>query len=231
MKKLGFVIILFFIVLTGCQYEKSDSARQQAVSPPAIISEPECSYSVDIQRYIDFEYPQIRGTNDDYKEELVNDLILREMGKLSSYETMYLKGFEVECKCKITMATDEFLSMIFISTGSDTSISMMDTLVIDMKDVKKMELTDFVTIDENFAEQVGKFSNITKEDTKRNKDLLEYLRQDPNYKSDILKMLKNKEYYGFYITTDSLGVGCSFYHLDGAYLRVEISYDLVSMRD
>jgi hypothetical protein len=94
------------------------------------------------------EYPSISGMEDLALEEKINQLIYDEIKSILDRQFQVSSesgsGLELERSCYITLMTDEYLSIRFDGhTSSRRYNRLYEMITIDLKSVRRLELTDF----------------------------------------------------------------------------------------
>lgn len=170
-----------------------------------------------------FQYPQISGLDDKEKERAINELILADLietrirSVLEDDGSGYIQPWDRvigNLEYEITLQTSDILSVFYEGyTALEASSRFYETsysITIDLQNAVKLELSDFVEIDDAFVEKI-KESNVVKNMELENKEaseelyehLLKALQELENER--IINGLKNKEMdYGFYLMSDAL---------------------------
>lgn len=170
-----------------------------------------------------FQYPQISGLDDKEKERAINELILADLIETRITSVLeddgrgYIQPWDRvigNLEYEITLQTSDILSVFYEGyTALEASSRFYETsysITIDLRNVVKLELSDFVEIDDALVEKI-KESNIIKNMELENREdseelyehLLTILQELENER--IINGLKNKEMdYGFYLMSDAL---------------------------
>ncbi|WP_010250262.1 PdaC/SigV domain-containing protein [Acetivibrio cellulolyticus] len=188
------------------------------------------------QDNIKIEYPQIKGMEDSNKEKSINDLIKNNV--LSSQVEEPLKGYQedtgtkvnltLDMKYKVTMNTDELLSVIFTGysniEGSAYPTNSIYGITIDLKNVAKLKISDFATLDSNFAQEIKNSTAVTNDAVKDGMDKNVLIDQIQQTDDQILLQGLAEEwaYNTFYVTPDSLVVSVDVAHALGDYALIEL---------
>ena len=173
------------------------------------------------QDSIMIEYPQIKGLGDDSKEKAINDLIKNDI--LSSQVEEPSKSFKdkpntkikliVNLKYRVTMSTNELLSVVYTGYGyfnvSAHHYKDIHAVTIDLKNLTKLELSNFTTIDNDFIQKIKQSTEVTNDDVKNgniSKEILINKIQQMDEQIIINGFNEKGANYTFYITSNSLGV-------------------------
>lgn len=234
MKKLKkmFLSIIIFIIISGCNNkdlgiasktdnrekneadiqmvpETSDNMQDKSIEESSYIILTE-SY---VENQINLKYPQIQNWEDSVKEKELNELIKRDIIKegkdiLGSNINDNIKP-ALEIKYEIKMQTKDILSILYtgegVLEGGHYVWQTVHAITIDLEKIKKLNLTDFVEIDNDLIQKIRESSNMAD-------DFLQESVMDEN----IIKGLKSSYgNYSFCITPDSLILSIEIPHLAG----------------
>lgn len=186
---------------------------------------------------IKLEYPQIKGLGDDDREKAINDLIKNDVLKsqvedpLKFYqdETNLKVTLTMDMKYKITLNTTELLSMIFtgvsfIEGGAHPSFNVY-CITIDLKNMTKLKLSDFTTIDMNLVQKIKQSTAVSNDSIdEEGMDNQGLIFEIQNQDDKILLQGLQEQYanYAFYLTPNSLVISVCITHVAGDYALVEL---------
>ncbi|NLL78918.1 MAG: DUF4163 domain-containing protein [Clostridiales bacterium] len=199
------------------------------------------SYSILTETYdlndVHMKYPQIQGWKDEDKEREVNRLIRDTLieNQIESLPETYSaqRDLILNMEYKITMQSDEILSILYTGNSqfktpceSNSYYFEVDTITIDLKNVKRMELNDFVNIDLNFIHKIRNSEKVTNEIIARGEDkekYISYFLEETDDETIKRSLRKQNEHYKFCVTEDSMIIALDITHAGGDYLLAEIS--------
>ena len=188
---------------------------------------------------IDVQYPQIHGLRDDFREKAINDLIKNDLPETQVKKSIdYYKGDDkmddkmdilaLDLKYQVTMHTEEILSVLYTGQakleGGAFSTSAVYAITIDLKNVTKLKLTDFTSIDSNLVEKIKQSTNVTNDAVKNGMDKKHLIAgvQNKNDQYIIDGLSEEWGYYTFCVTPNSLIVSIAISHAAGDYALIEI---------
>lgn len=247
-------VITAIVLLTGCGTTQTahpntpttttaptvvtpDSATPTTPSSTSVIKNQ--PYSITTATFsqddIKIQYPQIKGLGDDSREKIINDLIKNDVlnseveTPIKSYKDDGIKiQLTLDLKYQVAMNTAELFSVVYTGyanvEGSVHPTEDIYAITIDLKNVTKLKLSDFTTIDTNLAQKIKQSTAVTNDAVKNGMD-----------KNDLITLIQNKDdqtliqglkdewaYNTFYVTPNSLVVSVDVAHAAGDYALVEL---------
>ncbi|MGG1517411.1 DUF4163 domain-containing protein [Paenibacillus oryzisoli] len=182
------------------------------------------------------QYPQVHGLGDYSKEKTINDLIKNDV--LRSQVEEPLKFYQndtdknvltLDLKYQVTMSTPDLLSVVYtgysyIEVAAHPNNEIY-SITIDLKNMTKLKLTDFTTIDTMLAENIKQSTAVTNAAIKDGMDKNDLIIAIQNIDDQtLIKGLKEQWAYNtFYLTPNSLVVSVVVPHAVGDYALVELS--------
>jgi len=259
MKKLSNIILVSFLLvfLASCNSSDPEEVAEQNTPPPpttcvtTTIPIPledieddrsiKGSYSFVGDRFthaeINFEYPQLVKMKSQKTQEKVNQFI-------QTYVTNMTKDMGVgnidwidylETTYEIQLNTPDLISIVFegvVQSGGGSATSFAKGLTFDINTLQVFSLSDFVTLDENFAEKL-----LSSERVFQRVNIPNWLEEDVGLRQlfietnsfDEEKLVKYLLTYeneiAFYVTPTMICVNFSVYNSAGDYVWVEVPLD------
>ncbi|NOV04847.1 PdaC/SigV domain-containing protein [Paenibacillus planticolens] len=187
------------------------------------------------QDNIKVQYPQIQGLGDNSKEKTINDLIKNDV--LKSEVEAPIKFYQddthqdvltLDLKYQVTVSSTDLLSVVYTGysniAGAAHPNDVIYSVTIDLKNMTKLKLSDFTTIDTKLAQKIKQSTAVINEAVKDGMD-----------KNDLILVIKNTDdqtlikglreqwaYNTFYVTSNSLVVSVDVPHAVGDYALVEL---------
>ena len=247
-------IISFSALLTGCGTTQTthQNTPTTATAPivktqdPATTNAPNLTAETKNQPYsittatfsqdnINVQYPQISGLGDDSKEKALNNLIKNDVlnsqveAPIKEYQdATHTKVLTLDLKYQITMNTTELLSVFYTGrsdiVGSAHPNEAIYAITIDLKNPTKLKLSDFTTMDTNFAQKIKQSTAVTNDAVKNGMDKkgLITLIQGIDNQTLIQGLQDEWAYNSFHVTPNSLIVSVAVAHAAGDYALVEL---------
>lgn len=193
---------------------------------------------------IKIQYPQIYGMEDEGKESRINEIIQNHVSEIAYFEPMtsiveyddhteyYLERLEKQVECEITYLDEHMISILWQGEEKLYSVPWMasydsyciDGLTVDLDEMKKLKLNDFIEVDEDFVKKIKESTNILLAGGK--------IEMSQNEKVNIVKGQKTEHilsgfiekggYYKFCIAPGALLVSIDVGRLAGDYALIEI---------
>lgn len=193
------------------------------------------------QDEINIQYPQIYGFKDDAREKAINNLIINDL-----IETQISKSIESLAKdtdilvlnmaYEVTMHTSELLSILY--TGQSTyytgrpqvqssyrNANEVYAITIDLKNVKKVHLSNFTTIDNKLVQKIKQSSDVINEPVKngfRDQESLIGEIKEQRDQSIIDGFAQEWTNYTFCVRPNSLIVSIGISQAGGDYALIKI---------
>lgn len=176
-----------------------------------------------IRRNINVQYPKYNALINEDTASNVNNIIYEKFVEqqfggneedLNSW-TIYNADYQV------MLSTSDLISIV--EEGDATGNGgihdyFSESLTIDLNTLKKLKLTDFVIIDENFVSKVKNPSDLMGAPNSSREDLIEIINSYSHEK--IMKQMN--EFTPFFVTENAIWVQISVPHLAGKYAWVKI---------
>lgn len=165
------MIVICAVLLIGCNMEENGVEENVGLEIKTEIYE---------QGDIVIQYPQIDGMEDEEREKEINELIQNHALEMGYFEpekfitedgTLVEDQLEKQMEYEITFLSGHMISILY--QGEVTRYLVrngvrdgwrfgycMDGLTIDLDEVKELELSDFVEIDENFVKKIKESTDI-----------------------------------------------------------------------
>ncbi|SFR65222.1 PdaC/SigV domain-containing protein [Anaeromicropila populeti] len=200
------------------------------------------SYQINTAKFdqdgINIAYPQIEGWGDSAAEQEINELIKKEIWDsqvqevLTDYEGEEIK-LTINLQYQVTCSTDEILSIMytgdFYVEGGAHPNNVFHGITIDLKNKKKLYLSDFTAIDDEMIQllkQSKTVKNPVLDEFADDKEAAEFkdilLDEVKNINSDTVWMLIFRSEDNFYVTENSLVISIDISHAIGDYMLVEV---------
>ncbi len=237
--KIYFLLVLLCLFLSGCNLSISQKREQSSDFADSSVSNlytvvPE----IISQGKITIKYPQIKGLGDDSKEKTINDIIKNTVwdNNVESIVIIYqddqnvdvIKQLSQDLTYQVTLNTDALLSVVYTGTayleGGAFPTYVIDTITVDIKNAKKLELTDFTAIDNNLAQKIKHSTEVSNESVKEGMAQSNLIGEVQNFDDQVLiQGLKEKyAYYTYYLTPTSLVISVQVSHAGGDYALVTL---------
>ncbi len=175
-------------------------------------------------------YPMITGMKDTGHQNRINGLIMEDV--LAFADTVQTKGITIDLSYEISWQGKRLLSirytMYYEAEGAAHPSILFYSANIDMKNEKKLKLSDVVEIDD---ELIGKYQKDAEYTGPLEKDdrlltiLSEYLGQVDEKALARADGKESDDTIHSYFTKDSLGVAISVPHVIGDYARYELKFE------
>ncbi len=205
----------------------------------------EADYQIITETYeqgeIKLRYPQITGYEDEKKQEEINTMIRDDLMKtqvdevLESIENDYLEIIpHLNLDYEITMQTAEILSILYTGNYQETNEFysdpywfIVDALTIDMRNGRRLEITDFVDVDEELVKRIKECRDYTNEiiRNEQDKEDLSIVIQEARSDFIIEGLLDGHGEYQFCVTPDALKVSIGTVHVGGDYIIFTLKND------
>ena len=225
MKKILIAALLMPFVLAGC------AERSAQVYSPAYFLHSETIS----QGNINIKYPQITGLADEAKQTAINNLIKNDLWETEVQSTInaykadnrnIANELALNLDYQVKLQTPQLLSILYTGTGSIAGGAFSNevyAITIDLKEAKKLQLADFVTVDTNFANEVLQSSKIAGPgvDFGARSDVLTEI-HNSNAQSIIEGFNNQEAYYTFDVAPDALEISIPISHAGGDYTLIEI---------
>jgi hypothetical protein len=185
---------------------------------------------------IKIQYPQIKGMTDNSKENTINDLIKNDILKsqvedrINAYQDATEPNVKLtlDLNYQVTMNTTTLLSFVYTGysniEGTAHPTSIIYGVTFDLENATKLELSDFTTLDTNFAKKIKQSTAVTNDTVKNGMDkdvLITAIKSIDD--QTLIQGLKTKWAYNtFYVTPNSLVVSVEVIHAIGDYALVEL---------
>jgi len=216
---------------TGKTGEKSVSSKStNQVSNNGVYDITQSSY---VDKGIKIVYPQITGLSDTNKQKKINDLIKKDALKVLDYYKNVGEEVSLDINYDIKLKGTNLLSIQYSGVGNIKGAAypknMFYTTNVDMNNVNKVKLADFVNINEDFVKEF-KEGKYVAWDTELN-SAIELIKEDiKSY--NLVNEFKNADSMGeentsnsfSYFTKDSLGISIGVAHALGDHAEFEIKY-------
>lgn len=236
------LLTLYYLSNKGGEIPKEDAVRQTTSAVKDTVKDDTNefglaeeittpSYSITkgsyYQENVRVEYPQITGLADTDIELIVNDIIKDNVDKRNEDNTSNA-GLHVNETYQVTMNSNEYISILYIrghyiEGNSQHWDTVLYGITIDLQTGKKLELSDFVTLDREFVQKIKQSTAVTNELVKNGMDknkLIDAIKQIGE--SDILYGLQEGwNSYTYYLTQDSLVISLGVSYELGDYALVE----------
>lgn len=227
---------------------KEESASPSKTETPNIDQEnPSKNHSYKIittdfvQNNINIQYPQIKGFGDDSDEKLINDMIKndildREVNNAIEFyqDENILSKLNVDITYQVTWSADEILSIMYTGiTNIEGGIhpnNEFHAITIDLKNKKRLYLSNFVNIDSELIQKIKQSKTVTNQitesqdsDNNRQEIMDELISaiQDGDDSYTIWSLINESE-RNFYVTPNSIVVCLYVSHAAGDYALAEI---------
>ena len=160
-------IIICIVLLIGCGLEEDEAGESGGLEIKTEVYE---------QDDVVIQYPQIYGLEDEDKEKKVNELIQNHVSEMGYFEpevsitedgTRWEWHWEKQMEYEVTFLNEHMISILY--QGEVTLYAVrnesrfnycVDALTIDLDEVKELELSDFVEIDENLGKKMKQSTDI-----------------------------------------------------------------------
>lgn len=231
------------VAATNVQETPSTPATQemeQSAAPEASGASYQISTAAFNQDSIHIQYPQISGLHDASLEKAINDLIKNDVwdsqvqDTIDAYQDETIK-LDLDMTYEVTLSTDEILSVMYTGSayieGGVHPSNMFHAITLDLKDGKRLYLSDFTQIDSGLIQKVQQSKsvhNFVTDNEMEDEALLAELRdnligeiqdQDENF---MIWDLKNQRDSAFYLTEDALVIRTYVSHATGDYVLVDL---------
>lgn len=179
MKKFFVLILLFLLFIIGCS-ERANIAETETKEIENCIN---YEITEDIYSYYDKEtrtdininYPQIKNLDSDLDEQEINELIRSEAMLIfkrykennENEDIEFILGLTLDIKYEIKFACTELLSVVYYGEGYLYGAAHPNkwfySINIDIPNVEKLRLEDFIIIDERLLEMLrdGQFTLVS----------------------------------------------------------------------
>ncbi|MFA9378733.1 MAG: PdaC/SigV domain-containing protein [Lachnotalea sp.] len=191
------------------------------------------------QDNINIEYPQIEGFTDAAQESTINTMLKDDIWN-SQVEDVYKEyeedsseiNLSLDIEYQVTCHTDDILSIIYEGSGYIEGgmhpNSIFHSITIDLKNQKRLYLSDFTDINTDLVQQIKQSENVTNvavksyEDEGQANEVRKVLMSDiqDQDSSSMIWSLENGSENNFYVTDDSLGICLYISHAAGDYVLV-----------
>lgn len=243
LRKYYCIFMAVVVILTGCTNPTSDKAMEGVETSNKNMGEDnrrlEEIYTVEIITYqykdIHVEYPQIHGLKDTEREEKINNLIedyiLLEI--IETEDTVKLEELNMELECRITMQSPKFLSFYYVGESNIDGFKPYDdfySMTIDLKNVKKLNLSDFIDIDETLVERIKNSTDVTNRAVERGMDKKHLLYEIQDKDEELIIEFLTKGWYGFVLEPDAISVEVGVIYATGVYALIRIPGQVVGDR-
>ncbi len=134
----------------------------------------------------------------------------------------------LDLKYQVTLSTAELLSVVYTGysniEGAAHPTGDIYALTIDLKNVTKLKLSDFTTIDTNLAQKIKQSTAVTNDAVKNgvDKNVLITAIQSTDDQTIIQGLKDQWAYNTFYVTPNSLVVSIGVVHAIGDYALIEL---------
>ena len=236
--------------------ENEESVSTIEQKDKIVIKNTEADYEIITAIYeqgkIKIEYPQITGLLDEQKQEKINELIRDDLLETQVYEVLEHLDLEneyceeiyhLELKYEIKAQTAEILSILY--TGDSLIETLyneyystyysydVDALTLSIEEAKKLELADFVDVNEELVKRIKECTNYTNPTVKTQKDKegLKIVIQEADEEFIIRGLSKCYGSYQFCVTPDELIISIETVHAGGDYILFTLQNVLKTEHD
>lgn len=247
MKKFVLFFSMLFYLLQGCgpleetcyQTEYKIDLERYTNYDNFIFHEEVNGMEIQVSNNINIEYPQISNMKDKEKEEMINDALKKAgLNNILKYVETQKYGKEPDLynvkKCYIAYQTNEILSVYFLGkyqSHSGICSYPFFAITINLLTGKEMTLDDFVTVDDEFIEEVINSDSIMnsmimelEESNKSIESLKSKILYDLNESKDAIRynLLNNADSVLFYVTKTSVTIAIGVRSASGSYALIDI---------
>lgn len=229
------MIVICAVLLMGCNMEENGVEENVGLEIKTEIYE---------HGDIVIQYPQIYGLEDEEREKEINELIQNHALEMGYFEpekfitedgTLVEDQLEKQMEYEITFLSGHMISILY--QGEVTRYLVrngvrdgwrfgycMDGLTIDLDEVKELELSDFVEIDENFVKKIKESTDILIAGGKVDfsQDRRESLIENDSDELLIKAFTEKWEGYDFCVAPDELIISVGIGSAAGDYALVKI---------
>ena len=232
------IAILLVITLTGCGHKATGTASQRGnSSSPTTNTASSGNQSIAATAYpiqvseisqgsIKIQYPQLTGMSDTAKQATINALIKKDIYDSSVGESLKLYPIDqisYNLSCRVTLNTTKILSIVYLGDAAITNGSSSKAVfgtTIDLGKATVMKLSDFVTVNTDFAGKVLQAPNWTYLDGQPKDGNLSAFIQDETSQNLLTDIQSGDS--AFYLTPRSLVVGVAIGNALGDYALVDL---------
>lgn len=234
--KRWFSVLICVSVLTGCALEERPMEENVELEIRTEVFE---------QDDIKVQYPQIYGMEDEEKESRINEIIYDHVLEMIYYDPMvmiytvdgvdYEGKVEQQMEYEVTFLNEHMISILYQGEEKLYSVPWMasydsycvDSLTVDLDEMKKMELNDFVEVDEEFIQKMKESSNILLAGGKveMSQEIKERIVDEEKMEIILRGFTQKWGYYRFCVAPDKLIVSIDVGRQAGDYALIEIPYE------